>query len=248
IKTGSFFVFSSIDRFSFIFFYSAFYWGIYEVINFRINNWAYENIISNCVIRMFGYYLSYATVIPVIILVKKNLQFLLNINVTTCENELKNKWIYLTIGFLMLLLVVLFPNYFFPLTWGFLFFILDPLNKTSIICEWMKNKFGNTILLTLSGIICGFLWEFWNYFATSKWIYTLPVYVGPKIFEMPIAGYIGFIPFALETEVFYRFINDNRLFKYRLVFFSIILISFLIFKFIDVFTVQNFIDVFNTSI
>jgi hypothetical protein len=53
--------------------------------------------------------------------------------------------------------------------------------------------------------MCGFFWEFWNYFAIVKWKYNIP-YVGfLKIFEMPILGYLGYIPFALSLYSMYYF-------------------------------------------
>jgi hypothetical protein len=49
-----------------------------------------------------------------------------------------------------------------------------------------------------AGLLCGMLWEFWNYWAATKWIYTVPFFDRFKIFEMTAPGFLGFIPFALE--------------------------------------------------
>ncbi len=58
--------------------------------------------------------------------------------------------------------------------------------------------------LMAGGLTCGFFWEFWNYWAAAKWTYTLP-FLGPfeqyKAFEMPLLGFLGFLPFALECWV-----------------------------------------------
>ncbi|MEJ2070954.1 MAG: hypothetical protein P8X58_11200 [Syntrophobacterales bacterium] len=73
------------------------------------------------------------------------------------------------------------------------------------------------VLLTaevlLAGLLCGLWWELWNYPSPVKWIYTLPVLNFGKIFEMPVLGYLGFLPFALECAVMYRFLKliDQRL-------------------------------------
>ncbi len=48
------------------------------------------------------------------------------------------------------------------------------------------------------------LWEFWNYWAATKWTYTVPYLGDVKIFEMPILGYLGFPPFALECYAMYH--------------------------------------------
>jgi hypothetical protein len=60
----------------------------------------------------------------------------------------------------------------------------------------------------VAGLVCGFLWEFWNYWATGKWQYVgVPVFPSVKLFEMPLVGYLGFPPFALEAFAMYHFVR-----------------------------------------
>jgi hypothetical protein len=56
----------------------------------------------------------------------------------------------------------------------------------------------------MAGAIAGILWEFWNFWSVSKWIYTVPIFGDIKIFEMPIIGYLGFLPFAVEIFVMWE--------------------------------------------
>jgi hypothetical protein len=70
--------------------------------------------------------------------------------------------------------------------------------------------YDRVINLLLAGVICGGLWEFWNFWARAKWIYTVPIFGDIKIFEMPVLGYFGFPPFALECFTMYIF--TRRLF------------------------------------
>jgi hypothetical protein len=37
----------------------------------------------------------------------------------------------------------------------------------------------------------------WNYYSLAKWEYSIPFVHRFKIFEMPILGYAGYIPFGL---------------------------------------------------
>ena len=55
----------------------------------------------------------------------------------------------------------------------------------------------------------GFLWEFWNYYAIPKWTYDIPFVGFFKIFEMPILGYLGYLPFALELYAMYYFFTQT---------------------------------------
>jgi hypothetical protein len=52
--------------------------------------------------------------------------------------------------------------------------------------------------LLLGGAGIGLLWELYNSFARSRWIYTVPGLEGLKLFEMPLLGFVGFPVFALE--------------------------------------------------
>jgi hypothetical protein len=64
-----------------------------------------------------------------------------------------------------------------------------------------KGSGRNLYLLLLSGLLCGILWECWNFWAGSKWLYTIPYLGFLKIFEMPILGFFGFPPFAVACYV-----------------------------------------------
>ena len=60
----------------------------------------------------------------------------------------------------------------------------------------------------VAGIVCGVLWEFWNYWALAKWRYVgVPVFPSARLFEMPLAGYLGFPPFALEVFALYHLVR-----------------------------------------
>ncbi len=113
------------------------------------------------------------------------------------------------IGVLAVLVPLLMPSLGFPFVWIGMFLLLDPINyllgRESVVV-WCSNGMGNRMLqLFLSGIIMGFFWEFWNYLAYPKWIYTFPLAIAmPKLFEMPIVGYLGYLPFALDVFLFYE--------------------------------------------
>jgi hypothetical protein len=63
------------------------------------------------------------------------------------------------------------------------------------------------VALLASGAICGVLWEFWNFWATTRWTYTLPYLGDAKLFEMPLVGYLGFPPFALECYAMWQWLR-----------------------------------------
>ncbi len=122
----------------------------------------------------------------------------------------------LLLGTACLVLPLAWPHYYFPLVWGAGFFLLDPFVKLlggrSLIQAWLDGERREHLCLLTAGLLCGLWWEAWNYAATAKWVYTLPVLNFGKIFEMPVLGYLGFPPFALECAVMYNFMKvlDER--------------------------------------
>jgi len=62
----------------------------------------------------------------------------------------------------------------------------------------------------MAGLICGGLWEFWNFWAYTKWLYSVPYLENLKWFEMPPLGFLGFLPFALECYVLVNLLNAVR--------------------------------------
>ncbi len=98
--------------------------------------------------------------------------------------------------------------------WVSLVLVLDPLNHwlgggrtPTLIGDWRAGRWGRTLALMLGGLTCGFFWEFWNYWAAARWTYDLP-FLGPleqyRLFEMPLPGFGGFLPFALECWVIFQ--------------------------------------------
>jgi hypothetical protein len=75
----------------------------------------------------------------------------------------------------------------------------------SITGDLARGDWRRLWSLLASGLVCGVLWEFWNYWALSKWTYTVPYFGNFKIFEMPVLGFLGFPPFAVECWAIYIF-------------------------------------------
>jgi hypothetical protein len=122
----------------------------------------------------------------------------------------------LVVSFLAGFLCMLLPFFVSPVTatylaapvWIGMVFMLDPLNyrwgQFSLWGEWSRGNLSTLLQLFFAGFIAGGLWEFWNYWATAKWIYTVPILGNVKIFEMPVLGYLGFPAFAVEVFVMWE--------------------------------------------
>jgi hypothetical protein len=197
--------------------WSVAFWLFFEMINLRMQNWYYVNIIGNLYLRWIGYFISFATVLPGMFETYELLGCLnLFSKVIKRAIVFSKFWfsVFPLLGALFLGAPLVFPRYCFPLIWPGLVFLLEPINyrggTISLLRDWEKGNFRRLLLLLTAGLLCGLFWEFWNFWATSKWVYTIPFFDQIKIFEMPLAGFLGFPPFAVEAFVFYNVISLFR--------------------------------------
>lgn len=197
-----------------MFFLSSLLWWFFEFVNFSISNWTYIGLERLGVYKNIFGTIAFSTVLPAFFelteLVKSTKIFANK--KTKRKYKISNKFAgsLIFMGAICLLLPFILPKYTFPLVWISVFLILDPINfmsnRPSILKHIKDRKLEIPYSLLLSGIILGILWEFWNFWAPVKWIYTVPFVGFLKIFEMPILGYLGYFGFALELYAFYWFV------------------------------------------
>lgn len=119
-------------------------------------------------------------------------------------------WSLHAAGWLMLALMLTWPDLFFPFMWLSWVFILDPLNalagRPSLLKRLSNGNPTGLLAFGLGALCCGFFWELWNIHAYPKWIYTIPYLEVLHIFEMPLAGYGGYVPFGWELFALYQLV------------------------------------------
>ncbi len=187
-------------------------WVIFEVYNFRLQNWIYVGVPSNPLAEIAGYAWSFATITPAIFETADLVQALLPavpVEPWKISRAAENAMMACGAAFLIVPLVVPrhVASYLFALLWLGFILLLDPLNRRLRLPSFLgdlSDGFARRFYgFFASGWICGWLWEFWNYWAHAKWHYTFPMFQQMRIFEMPAPGYLGFIPFALECFAMY---------------------------------------------
>jgi len=198
---------------------SAFYWYLFEWYNLVIQNWIYINTPAEEWIGTITKIFSFATVIPAIYETADLLgSFPPADKARRIRPLIPQNWqgLSLLLGSICLILPLFFPKYFFWSVWIGPILLIDPINdrlgRSSILKDWRSGELRRTLVILLAGYICGFFWEFWNYWAYTKWVYTIPIWDMPRIFEMPVLGFLGFGPFALGTFAFWTLIwgRDER--------------------------------------
>lgn len=187
-------------------------WLVFEAYNLRLRNWTYAGVPLSWAWAILGYGWSFATITPAIL--------------ETAELVESFGWfprrgprtispaagrVMMIAGALCLIVPLAVPQrigaYLFAPVWVGFYLLLDPINfrlgLPSLLGDFSAGRPGRFYSLLISGWVCGWLWEFWNYWAAAKWRYIFPLFPRDKIFAMPLPGYLGFPPFALECYVMY---------------------------------------------
>jgi len=193
---------------------SVLFWTLFEAINLRLGNWYYVMDHPARAARWAGGILAFATVLPGLVetlALVENLGVLRRIRVARVRWTRGKEGTCLALGGACFALPLLWPDLFFPLTWGSFVFLLEPWNRRharrSFLRDLEAGEAGPFCRTLAAGLLCGVLWETWNFWARSKWIYTVPVFEEMKLFEMPLLGFLGFPPFAVECVVLLRFLR-----------------------------------------
>lgn len=205
----------NIKYFILLFIISAPAWWLFELFNWRMQNWYYD---GKEFFTDFEFFLlaslSFSTVMPAVFETAELVTTFkwferIKAKGKISPKELTTKSIFIS-GIIILLLILIFPDYFYFLIWISLYFIIEPinlrLNNRTLISYFANNDWRPLISLGLGCLICGFFWEMWNYFSYPKWIYYLPMADFLHIFEMPVLGFIGYIPFSLELFALYHLV------------------------------------------
>jgi hypothetical protein len=206
-------------------------WLVFEGFNLCLKNWNYTGLPENALLRNFGYAWSFATIWPAMFLGADLISvvrhwsggprgpggldgFGKGVTAPPAPPALP-ALLSVAAGAAMLaspfLVSPATARYMAAPVWLGFIFLLDPINarlgSESLWRDWRAGRRDRLINLALSGVLCGLLWEFWNYWSRAKWHYTVPIMEELKIFEMPLPGYFGFPAFALECFTMYVFVR-----------------------------------------
>jgi len=208
---------STPREFAFMALWSVPLWLIFEAYNWHLQNWMYVGMPEALWQQALGSLWSFATIIPALF---ETTDLLMALGLF--EKASARGWrfwlgrhnLMVVIGVLCLSIPLTLPTeaaaYLFALVWLGFIFLLEPVNLArghdSLLRDVRKNRGQRLYCLMAAGLVCGLLWEFWNYWAGGRWVYIFPMMQDWKVFEMPLPGYLGFPFFALEVFALYHFV------------------------------------------
>ena len=204
-------------EFCWLAFWSIPIWSLFELINFRLQDWCYVNTVPETEVAVLLCFAAYATVLPGIFETYELLTAFEFAERIRCRPVRVSSALLtgsVAVGLVMLAAALLWPRYAFPLAWGFAVFLFDPLcymagppRTASLLGQLESGDPRPFLRFLMAGLVCGGLWEFWNFWAYTKWLYTVPFFEEIKWFEMPPLGFLGFPPFAVECYVLVNFLK-----------------------------------------
>ncbi|MBC8507320.1 MAG: hypothetical protein H8D34_20850 [Chloroflexi bacterium] len=198
-----------------LFMVSAPVWWLFEVLNWRLGNWFYDGreLFTNLEYFLLAT-VAFSTVIPAVFGTAELVSGFGSVQrlswgpkIATDRNSTVG---FFVTGWIMLVLMLIWPRYFFPFIWLSIYFIMEPINvwlgNRNLVMRTQDRDWRPVIALWVGVLITAFFWEFWNYYSYPKWIYTVPIVDFWHIFEMPLLGYGGYLPFALELYAVYHLV------------------------------------------
>jgi hypothetical protein len=189
---------------------SSLFWWFFEYLNRYVWNWYYVGISELSALQYTLYAtICFASVLPAVAAVAAWLHtfppFEDAVYAGMAKVDLRRPaWraFLFVLSAIGLTGIVFFPAATYPLLW------ISPLSVFLLVQLAFREK---TVLdgladgdwsvffrFGLASLICGFCWETWNYHAVAKWIYAVPYVHRFEIWEMPLIGFAGYLPFGVE--------------------------------------------------
>jgi len=193
---------------------SSLFWWFFEFLNRFVHNWYYTGAKE---FGPLGYIffasISFSTVLPAVLSTR---EFLLTFPLirdgfrdwfpVKIRNPRMGASLCLLIFGIGLGSLGVLPDYLYPLLWvsplGVIISLQVTYGENTVLSNLSRGDWTLPISSAFAALICGFFWEMWNFYSLAKWSYSIPHLHGFRIFEMPLIGYGGYIPFGLECAAF----------------------------------------------
>ena len=191
---------------------SAAFWWFFEYLNRFVQNWYYIGPSFGAWEYFWYATLPFSTVLPAVLSLR---DWLISARWLRHRfNDLKPLRVpqpgMLATGVLILsagglAAIGIWPNILFPLLWIAPLLIMVSLqfllDGQDILSGLLGGNWTAAAAAALAAVICGVFWEMWNFFSLAKWQYSIPFVHRYQIFEMPLLGYAGYLPFGLQCAV-----------------------------------------------
>ena len=212
-RTGSSFFIERRRELVLMLFGSIPFWFFFEACNLRLRNWYYVFALRNPWASAGMAVLAFATVLPACLLHAEALEAMGGFRKAVCPKWSVTPGVLRAVGaggLLCAAIPLILPRFTFPLIW------LAPIGleavnfrsgAPSMLRDLEEGRCDRVLRLVAGGLWAGLVWELFNSLARCKWIYSVPGFESLKIFEMPVAGFLGFPVLALAAFAYFSFLQ-----------------------------------------
>ena len=192
-----------------LFLLSAGFWWVFEYLNQYVHNWYYVGLVPAHSLLTYSWFtLAFSTVLPAVLGTYAYLSSFIQMKAPfehwyalSMVDSPRTGWAMFSLGCFGLLMIGIWPTLLFPFLWVSPLLIMLGMQiirrVPTILTPLTTGNWRPVVLSALAALICGGLWEMWNAYSLVHWEYSIPYVHALKIFEMPILGYAGYLPFGL---------------------------------------------------
>lgn len=199
---------------------SAAFWWSFEFLNRFVQNWYY---LDSGAYGGWEYFwlatLPFSTVLPAVLSVREWLGTFPRLDHPFREflpmpvrRSRAVSWALLSAAAGSLAGIGIRPDLLYPLLWVSPLIVLVALDgiagRPHILSGAAEGDWREIVGFCLAALICGFFWEMWNVHSLAKWEYSIPFVHRFLLFEMPVLGYSGYLPFGLECAAVAALVED----------------------------------------
>jgi hypothetical protein len=220
-RTGGCLMLDQPGRFLLLFPASAAFWWFFEYLNRFVQNWQYAGVRFDPWEYFLYATLSFSTVLPAVMSTREWLLTFPRIRANFASffpvifpyPRLWAAFALCAAGAGLVGLAIL-PNHLYSLVWLSPLLIMVCLQaimkEPTLFSPVARGDWGGLLSCALAALICGFFWEMWNYFSLARWTYSVPFVQRFHVFEMPILGYAGYLPFGVTCGVISQMVLGKR--------------------------------------
>jgi len=188
---------------------SAVFWWYFEYLNSLVGNWHYINLDNLGPMESpITASLSYSTVLPAVLSTMVWLSTFPRLSQPFTKfapwpyRHTMLTWVMMWIlGVLGLGVLALWPDYLYPVVWVAPVLVISAVRgvfgQYTLFSSLQEGDWRPAVLSALAALFCGFFWELWNFRSLAHWEYSIPWVDRFHLFEMPLLGYAGYLPFGL---------------------------------------------------
>jgi hypothetical protein len=210
-------------RFAALFPLSALFWWFFEYLNRFVANWRYTGIADfDALEYTFFATLAFSTVLPAIASTAEWLGTFPRLDTAFARwrpvrlpHPRLAAAIVLILTAASLSVLGVFREFVFPLVWISPVLVIISLQglagRSTVLAPLAGGDWRGVVSFSAAALVCGFFWEMWNSASLARWEYSIPHVDRFRIFEMPLLGYAGYLPFGIECAAIAALVLNDRL-------------------------------------